>query len=60
MKCWVFCASRWGIYVFPVPKPAWIGALKFPLIRDYVTYVWFDALVNYISAPGYGSDDAKV
>jgi methionyl-tRNA synthetase len=24
-----------------------------------VTYVWFDALVNYISVPGYGSDEKK-
>ena len=25
---------------------------------DQVIYVWFDALANYITAPGYGTDDA--
>jgi len=31
-----------------------------PLPRDpsSVVYVWFDALINYISAVGYGTDDA--
>ena len=28
-----------------------------PFDRDYVCYVWFDALVNYISAIGYRRDD---
>ena len=35
----------------------WIGGIEIPFDRDYVTYVWFDALVNYISVPGYGSDE---
>jgi methionyl-tRNA synthetase len=26
---------------------------------DSVVYVWFDALINYISAVGYGTDDAR-
>ena len=26
----------------------------------HVTYVWFDALLNYITAIGYGSDDKKL
>ena len=25
---------------------------------DQVIYVWYDALANYITAPGYGTDDA--
>jgi methionyl-tRNA synthetase len=31
-----------------------------PLLHDpsSVVYVWFDALINYISAVGYGADDA--
>jgi methionyl-tRNA synthetase len=31
-----------------------------PVISDpaHVVYVWFDALLNYISAPGYGAADA--
>jgi methionyl-tRNA synthetase len=31
-----------------------------PIAPDQVVYVWFDALINYISALGYGgADDAK-
>ncbi len=33
--------------------------IELPFDNDYVTYVWFDALVNYISAVGYLADDAK-
>ncbi len=35
----------WGI---PVPED-----------EDHVMYVWFDALVNYISTLGWGTDDGK-
>ncbi len=30
-----------------------------PFDPDYVIYVWFDAVCNYISAIGYGIDDEK-
>jgi len=30
-----------------------------PFSEQHVTYVWFDALLNYISAIGYGVDEAK-
>ena len=40
------CVSR------PKKRLAW--GIEFPFDPEYVTYVWFDALVNYISfAPGY-------
>ncbi len=39
----------WGI---PVPEPA-ASAAKDP----HVIYVWLDALANYMTALGYGSDD---
>ena len=43
------CVSRttfdWGIPV--------------PIDKKHVIYVWFDALTNYISALGYGSQDPK-
>ena len=28
-----------------------------PWDPDHVTYVWFDALTNYLTGAGYGSDD---
>jgi methionyl-tRNA synthetase len=39
----------WGI---PVPEPAASTAKE-----KHVIYVWLDALANYITALGYGSDD---
>ncbi|MBI4323382.1 MAG: methionine--tRNA ligase [Candidatus Omnitrophica bacterium] len=31
-----------------------------PFSEGHVTYVWFDALLNYISAVGYGMDEARL
>lgn len=39
------------------PKSRLSWGIEIPFDRDYVTYVWFDALINYISAPGYLADD---
>ena len=36
---------RWGVPV--------------PFNQKHVVYVWFDALINYLSAIGYGSDEEK-
>ena len=41
------------------PKARLSWGIELPFDTDYVTYVWFDALVNYISAVGYLADDAK-
>ncbi|MCX7007766.1 MAG: methionine--tRNA ligase subunit beta [Kiritimatiellaeota bacterium] len=40
------------------PKSRMSWGIELPFYADYVCYVWFDALVNYISAVGYLSDDA--
>ncbi len=45
------CISR------PKSRLAW--GIELPFDPAYVTYVWFDALVNYVSAPGYLADDAR-
>jgi methionyl-tRNA synthetase len=37
------------------PKKRLSWGIEIPFDTDYVTYVWFDALINYISAIGYGS-----
>ncbi|MCE5335562.1 MAG: methionine--tRNA ligase [Desulfobacteraceae bacterium] len=39
------CISR------PVERLSW--GIPLPFDRKYVTYVWFDALINYIAAVGY-------
>lgn len=41
------------------PKARLSWGIEIPFDRDYVTYVWFDALINYISAIGYLSDEEK-
>jgi len=45
------CISR------PKSRLAW--GIELPFDSDFVTYVWFDALVNYISAIGYGTDEER-
>ena len=38
------------------PKERLSWGIELPFDSGYVTYVWFDALVNYISAVGYGTE----
>ena len=38
------------------PKSRLNWGVELPFDSEYVTYVWFDALINYISAPGIESD----
>ena len=45
------CISR------PKARLAW--GIELPFDHEFVTYVWFDALLNYITAIGYKSDDKK-
>lgn len=45
------CVSR------PKSRLAW--GIEFPFDSNFVTYVWFDALINYISFAGYGSAEEK-
>lgn len=45
------CISR------PKSRLAW--GIELPFDKDYVCYVWFDALLNYASAVGYKSDNAR-
>ncbi len=41
------------------PRKRLEWGIDYPGSADHVVYVWFDALINYISAIGYGEDDAK-
>ena len=42
------------------PHVAHVGRARCPWDERHVTYVWFDALTNYITAVGYGTDDDAV
>ena len=47
------CISR------PISRLTW--GIPLPFDRNYVTYVWFDALINYLSGVGYpDGDDFRV
>ncbi len=41
------------------PKSRLSWGVTLPFDQDYVTYVWFDALLNYVSAIGLYTDDER-
>ena len=41
------------------PKDRLEWGIELPFDDNYVTYVWFDALINYISAIGWNSDNKQ-
>ena len=41
------------------PKSRLSWGIEMPFDSNYVTYVWFDALINYVSAIGLNTDEKK-
>ena len=41
------------------PKSRLSWGIELPFDKDYVSYVWFDALLNYITAIGWNCDENK-
>ena len=48
-----------GLQDFSVSRKTLTWGIPLPFDESHVAYVWFDALANYITAIGYGSDDEK-
>ena len=48
-----------GLIDVSISRSTFKWGIPFPLEQSSVIYVWFDALINYISAIGYLSDDVK-
>ncbi|HEX6791076.1 MAG TPA: methionine--tRNA ligase [Candidatus Krumholzibacteria bacterium] len=48
-----------GLEDVSVSRAGKTWGVPLPIAPDHVVYVWFDALINYISALGYGSDRAE-
>ena len=46
-----------GLEDISVSRAGQAWGIPLPFDRSSVVYVWYDALINYISAVGYGSDD---
>ena len=48
-----------GLQDFSVSRRTLTWGIPLPFDESHVAYVWFDALANYITAIGYGTDDEK-
>jgi len=55
----VFQFVKQGLKDLSVTRTAFPWGVTVPDDPKHVVYVWFDALINYISAIGYLQDDAK-
>lgn len=49
---------KMGLNDFSISRKTLTWGIPLPWDASHVTYVWFDALANYITAIGYGTDDA--
>ncbi len=50
---------RGGLKDLSVSRTSFSWGIPVPGDEKHVVYVWLDALANYITALGYGSDDPK-
>jgi methionyl-tRNA synthetase len=48
-----------GLEDISVSRAGQAWGIPLPFDPESVVYVWYDALINYIAAVGYGSDDAS-
>ena len=50
---------RGGLSDLSISRTSFNWGIPVPGDEKHVIYVWMDALANYITALGYGSDDPK-
>ena len=55
----VLSLIKGGLRDFSISRTSFAWGVPIPWDRNHVTYVWFDALTNYVTAAGYGSDDER-
>jgi methionyl-tRNA synthetase len=55
----VLSLIRGGLQDFSISRTNFDWGIPLPWDPRHVCYVWFDALTNYITAAGYGSDEAR-
>lgn len=48
-----------GLQDISVSRASFMWGIPVPFDKSHVVYVWFDALINYITAVGYGSSTAR-
>ncbi|MGA8296255.1 MAG: class I tRNA ligase family protein, partial [Acidimicrobiales bacterium] len=49
---------RSGLDDVSISRTAFDWGVRVPWDKDHIVYVWFDALVNYVTSSGYGTDQA--
>ena len=49
-----------GLQDLSISRSSFDWGIKLPWDDSHIVYVWFDALLNYITAVGYGSDEKKL
>ncbi len=54
-----FLRKELGDLCISRPKSRLSWGIELPFDTDYVCYVWFDALLNYVSGVGYRRDEEK-
>ncbi|MFM8856560.1 MAG: methionine--tRNA ligase [Actinomycetota bacterium] len=48
-----------GLLDFSISRTSFSWGIPLPWDEQHITYVWFDALANYITAIGYGTDNER-
>jgi methionyl-tRNA synthetase len=55
----VLSTIKGGLRDFSISRTSFAWGIPLPWDEKHVCYVWFDALTNYITAAGYGSDEER-
>jgi methionyl-tRNA synthetase len=55
----VISLIRGGLRDFSISRTNFRWGIPLPWDPNHVCYVWFDALTNYVTAAGYGSDEDR-
>jgi methionyl-tRNA synthetase len=55
----ILAAIRGGLRDFSISRSSVRWGIPFPGDSDHVVYVWGDALINYLTGVGFGSDESR-
>jgi methionyl-tRNA synthetase len=55
----VLSLIKGGLRDFSISRTSFAWGVPIPWNPAHVTYVWFDALTNYVTAAGYGGDEER-
>ena len=55
----VLALIKGGLRDFSISRTSFDWGIPIPWDPKHVTYVWFDALTNYVTAAGYGTDEER-